>query len=272
MMKHPARLFVILARTAPLAVILRRGPSEWVRSILWHTDSDTFEPGQWFHGRIYERRCDLSPGGAYFIYFANKISGSTIRDPEYTCAWSAVSRPPYLTALALWPKGDCWHGGGLFDDDRTIWLNHWPGQATPHPRHVPPREIHVIPNPLARGEDSPIYHRRLKRDGWVRQQDNLWMRKYGPHRLTMEQGWWDFQAYGGPYVLQYAVESGQEMMPIEGHAPSADWDQQGRLVFARDGKLFAADIGHHRLDEREIADFNTHMPEQVGSPGWARRW
>lgn len=271
-MKHPARLFVILARAAPLAVIVRRGPSQWAQLILWHTDSDTFEPGQWFHGRIYERRCDLSPDGTLFVYFVNKITRHTIADPEYTYAWSAVSKPPYLTALALWPKGDCWHGGGLFEDDRTLWLNHWPGQATPHPRHEPPRQLRVKPNPLARGEDSPIYHRRLKRDGWVMEQENLWTRSNGPHTLTMEQGWWDFQAYGGPYVMQYAVEVGQQMILVKGRVTWADWDQRGRLVFTRDGKLFAAEIGDTHIYEHELADFNTHKPDQVVSPKWARRW
>ena len=28
--------------------------------------------------------------------------------------WTAISRPPYFTALAVWPKGDTWGGGGLF--------------------------------------------------------------------------------------------------------------------------------------------------------------
>src|SRR5262245_41328779 len=42
------RLFVILARRAPRAVIFRRGPSKHVALILWHTDTDKFEVGQWF--------------------------------------------------------------------------------------------------------------------------------------------------------------------------------------------------------------------------------
>lgn len=71
--------------------------------------------GQWFKGRIYERRCDLSPSGEKLIYFAAKY-----RSPLYT--WTAVSRPPFLTALLLWPKGDAWGGGGLFNNERTIGL------------------------------------------------------------------------------------------------------------------------------------------------------
>ena len=55
----PARLFVILAREAPVGVIFRRGPAGQTLLIKWDTAHDTFEYGQWLKGRIYERRCDL---------------------------------------------------------------------------------------------------------------------------------------------------------------------------------------------------------------------
>jgi hypothetical protein len=38
----PCRLFILFARSAPRAVIFRRGPTEWFQLILWHTDGDTF--------------------------------------------------------------------------------------------------------------------------------------------------------------------------------------------------------------------------------------
>ena len=70
----PCRLFVYLASEAPIGVVLRRGPSAWTRLSVWHTDTDTFEHGQWFRGRVYERRSDVSPDGALFAYFARNIS------------------------------------------------------------------------------------------------------------------------------------------------------------------------------------------------------
>src|SRR5688500_14144217 len=118
-----ARIFGILARRQPVAVLFRRGPSRWVQLVRWDTSRDVFERGQWFHGRIYERRSDLSPDGSLLVYFAQKITARSLQDREYTYAWTAVSRPPYFTALALWPKGDCWHGGGTFGEDRDILLN-----------------------------------------------------------------------------------------------------------------------------------------------------
>lgn len=161
----PARLFIIFARKSPTAVIFRRGPSKWVQVIKWNTKTDVLEPGEWFNGRIYERRSDLSPDGSLLIYFAQKISARSKRDTEYTYAWTAISKPPFLTALALWPKGDCWHGGGLFKNNSVVLLNHKPEVAKPHKEHKPHRLL-VIPNKQAHGEDDPIFSQRLERDGW----------------------------------------------------------------------------------------------------------
>ena len=68
--KSAVRLYALLARKAPLAVVFRRGPSKRVLLVLWRTDTDEFVEGQWLKGRIYERRCDLSPSGKRLVYFA----------------------------------------------------------------------------------------------------------------------------------------------------------------------------------------------------------
>ncbi len=72
----PARLFIIVARKSHAAVIFRRGPAKWVQLIKWNTKTDTFEAGQWFHGRIYERRCDLSPDGLPSPFGQKPIAGT----------------------------------------------------------------------------------------------------------------------------------------------------------------------------------------------------
>jgi hypothetical protein len=84
--------------------------------------------------------CDLSPDGELLVYFA-----TSYLKPLRT--WTAVSRPPYLTALALWPKGDAWGGGGLFRDNRTLQLNCRPGgvEMQLDPRFVPPATFRVEP-------------------------------------------------------------------------------------------------------------------------------
>jgi hypothetical protein len=163
--RPPCRLYFLLAREAPVGVLFRRGPSQWTQLVRWNLEEDTFEPGQWFKGRLYEKRADLSPDGTKLIYFARKLNARTLADREYTYAWTAISRPPYLTALALWPKGDCWNGGGLFATDTRVWLNHFKTQARAHANH-PPKGLEVKCHEGERGEDDTVLARRLSRDGW----------------------------------------------------------------------------------------------------------
>jgi hypothetical protein len=127
--------FVLLAREANVGVILRRGPTKRFGLTLWNTEHDRFEGGQWFHGRIYPNRCDLSPDGKLFIYFAGKF-----RTRDIAATWIAVSRPPYLTALALWPVGDTWGGQCVFFDNRSLLVT---GTDTHDPDH-PPGPLRVL--------------------------------------------------------------------------------------------------------------------------------
>ena len=68
----------------------------------------------------------------YLVYFCH---GGRWR-PAYTDSWTAVSRLPWLSALALWPSGTTYGGGGRFVDNRTLILRNGK-QARPHPDHVP---------------------------------------------------------------------------------------------------------------------------------------
>jgi hypothetical protein len=110
------RLRLFFATENDRAVILRQGPSTQCRMILWHRDTDTFKDGQWIKQRIYLDRCDLSPDGQHFIYFT--LSGHWSDESEG--AYSVVSRPPYFTALSVFPEGSTWGGGGRFVDDKRF--------------------------------------------------------------------------------------------------------------------------------------------------------
>lgn len=166
MSKFPARVHPILARNAQTALILRRGPSKSVCTIHWDRTNDQFTLGQWLRGRIYERRSDLSPDGKHFLYFAmNGKWGGPVQG-----AWTAISRAPYLKALALWPWGDCWNGGGLFVSDHEFWRNvGFHGSATDIVGNLPGHFTELEACPLDNnygGECPGVYYVRLLRDGW----------------------------------------------------------------------------------------------------------
>ena len=122
-----------LARDANRGLLLRHGPADWWWHLtLWNTDTDVFECGQWFHGRIDPSKCDLSPNGELFLYFAEKFRHRNAVK-GYGGSWSAISRPPYFTALALWPHGGFYDG--FFLDDRTVRTGG--GVPAHHPNHPP---------------------------------------------------------------------------------------------------------------------------------------
>ena len=100
-----------------MAVAIRRGPSRHTAVVGWDRATDRFKVGQWLYGRIYERRCDLSPDGKHLVYFA--MNGRW--DSRARGAWTAISKAPYLKALTLLAKGDCRHGGGLFASSKELW-------------------------------------------------------------------------------------------------------------------------------------------------------
>jgi hypothetical protein len=83
-------------------------------------------------------------------------------------SWTAISKPPYLTALALWPKGDGWGGGGLFDSELMVQLNHRPGEDVLQEdlRLKKNMRIRLYGSRPGWGEDFPIYHSLQLRNGW----------------------------------------------------------------------------------------------------------
>jgi hypothetical protein len=270
----PCRLFVYLARDAPIGVVLRRGPSAWARLSLWHTDSDTFEHGQWMAARVYERRSDLSPDGSLFVAF---VRGSS-RDGNAD-SWIAVSRPPWFTALAFWPIGGTYCTGGFFRSDRTLWLPVGPevpeGGGLPHCLSIESGPDAYI----ERGgnwTERTVHLNRLLRDGWARVDGarlETWAHPNPLGTMTLlmtEHSDRDFRAFGGPHVVEYAVlvKALDDMIPF-GRATWADWDQQGRLVIARNGRLFSWDSSGY-IDE--IADFNGQTPDPQPPPEWALTW
>jgi hypothetical protein len=281
------RLYVILARKASLGVIFRRGPTKQVALISWDTDRHEFRLGQWLKGRIYERRCDLAPSGQKLIYFAAKF-----RDPHYT--WSAVSRPPFLTALLMWPKGDAWGGGGLFADERTIALNHDARTMKLGEDFRLPKTIKVEQfSGGGRGEDNPIAAARLRRDGWVcisaggREKESrtgpMWIEFLDREIWTRTRGDWTIEMVlvginemDGPwYVTEHRLLDAKRNVALDlGRSDWADWSRSGELLFARQGRLYRVPIDRRTGPgaAEELIDLRSLRFTSVEPPPEALAW
>ena len=284
-----ARLYALIARDAPKAVVLRRGPSRQTCLIAWDLRRDRFEVGQWLKARVFERRCDLSPSGDKLIYFASNYG----RRP-YT--WTAVSRPPYFTALLFWPKGDSWGGGGLFETEQRIALNHPANRLALGEGLRVPRGVTIDPltERAGAGEDAPVHHLRLVRDGWKLESSGAahWNRS-GPESVTYDvpevyaraspSGGWSlvqrlrarFVRNGPVYAQDFALRSDSGEEQALGRLDWADWSPKGDVLFAKGGRLFrisARRDGPHADDAVELADFSALRFEAKEAPPEALRW
>jgi hypothetical protein len=263
---------VLLAKHATTAIVLRRGPSKSVCAIGWDRNGDRFTVGQWLRGRIFELRSDLSPDGKHFIYFAmNGRWRSRVRG-----SWTAISRAPYLKALALFAKGDAWHGGGLFTSKRTYWLNDGYGHEVIHQTSAVQRDTDHRPSGYYGGECPGVYFLRLERDGWMRK---------GALEKT-KSGSIDVFEKALPYgfLLRKRFHSGpslpgkgcywddHELIAADGKAiDGASWswaELDGRqLVWAADGCLYRAKLTRDGLGEmRLLADFNEMQFAAIAAP------
>lgn len=250
--------------------------------------NDAIEEGQWLKGRIYERRCDLSPDGGLLVYFA-----ANWKPPCGT--WTAVSRPPYLSALALWWKGDAWGGGGLFETRSRIALNHRQKEMELADGFRVPKwmTVHPFGAYAGHGEDYPIWPARLERDGWVcasagnviekRSGAKVWIQldppiiwekahPLAPDQYTLQMIIRGIHERNGPwYLTEHAISS-----ETLGRTEWADWDASGDLLFSQGSLLCRLEFIRGRLapldKARVIRDFAGTAFEARESPPEARRW
>jgi hypothetical protein len=286
------KLTAIIAEKKRVGVIFRRGPTKQVRLIKWNLAKDTFELGQWFKGRIYEDLCDLSPEGELLVTYATKASIGY---------WTAVSRPPYLTALALWPIGGGSIGGGLLRSEKELVLYH-PGPyrdlkegfAKPpirilfeqnrwNPRFREARSVGLLREKYGwelvdAGEESATPYRdkgrvsNLFRRPRVMQKTNGLSNKREAVLFQELLGY--NEAQGDHKVLSYHAER-QDGVRIEiGRAQWADWGHNGDLFFSRGGTLYRVSwkTGYDLDVAQTLADFSDQRFEALEVPKWALKW
>jgi hypothetical protein len=271
MATFPPRLHVLLARNADTGVIFRRGPSKSVCAIAWDRKRDKFSVGQWLRGRIYERRADLSPDGRYLIYFAmnGRWSSST------KGSWTAISRAPYLKAIVLLGKGDCWHGGGLFVAKNRYWLNNGYGHFVMRDSAEVKRDEAYRPAAYYGGECPSVYYLRLQRDGWEIKPE-LSNRHCDVFEKDLPAGWrlrkLAHMQTGAPpgkgcYWDEHQLEHTSSGQRIDGASWEwADLDSR-RLIYADGGKLYAADIlKRGEFVPKLLEDFSDWKFEAIAAP------
>lgn len=279
---YRTRLSIVLARAAPKAVILRRGPRTHWHLIDWDLATDVLTPGQWMKGEVI--LCDLSPDGRKLIYFASQyhrpgmawrrspagpfdplatrpirrlrkgrklpryMRGAPERAPAARLdeTWTAISTPPYFSALALWPAFGRWTGGGFFETGRMVYIR----------------------EPLDRM--TAIEHVAIP--------DGIQVQSYGS--MTVEELSRRFTS-SRPEPPSAELVDGQREALLAAGARWVDFivpRSEAELLFACDGCLYRLmgwrDVRPERYlaEARHIADFRDMRFTLVSPPEWAMQW
>ncbi len=90
----PARLHIIAAKEAPIAVIIRRKPSKVFHIIVWNLLDDSMIHGSWFQGKLFPLSSEVSWDGKYLAYNA---SGQGTN-------WTGICQPPFLKTVVEWNR------------------------------------------------------------------------------------------------------------------------------------------------------------------------
>lgn len=306
----PARVNGIVAREADRAVIFRRGPSKQTLQLVWDLETDEITPGQWIKGRVYEYCADVSPDGKYLVASALNYSRSNARNsyPEVegwmkNC-WTAVSRPPYFTAIGLWFSGSTWDMGGLWESNTHLKLGS--ARSSYVEAKPAPSFIKVSDGRTSRARVLSVSDSLFLKRGWTLVSSyrasyarpffkafakSLWNVALGkePENLSgplvkvHQEGLWTKQLDSGVIRrIERGVEFEWQLMDLEGKMRKnwvipgirdmwVDTDANSCLIFADQGCLFRWRTFPDGEPEM-VADLNHYSFESVAPPEWATQW
>ena len=205
----PPRIYCITATEAPTVAVFRRGPTNWSHVGQWDLAGLRYEPGAWLGGRIFPRRCDLSPDGRFLSYFAHKPSATW----ELGEAYVAVSKLPWLTALHAFSTCGTWTRGYCFTKD--------PGTST--------HEVPDLPIPYRLQSIPAVQFATELRRGWAEAPDS-------PPRDPRDV--WDEQVHVAGYTDNVAITGGlQKKFPSNKELSDARANSAAQAL--RDGGVSA---------------------------------
>ena len=269
--KIPPRLHVMLARESDKAIIIRRGPSKYTAVIGWDREKNNFYLGQWVKGKIFHHRCDISPDGKHWIYFAHH--------KKYGKTYTAVAKVPYLRAIDFYTKADAWNGGGIFLKNDTYWLN-----EGAYSEHVLEKKGNLLVeknaelNKAVDGEDAGIYFYKLRRSGWEEKNTEILDKhncKVYFHKRIDQKVILCKIFYTGldrPMGKGCYYES-HEVIDLENNRKweFRDWewaDSDGKcFTWAEYGKIMQGNIGENGIENiKELFDTNSLLYEEIKAP------
>lgn len=161
--------------------------------------------------------------------------------------WTAISTPPYFSALAIWPAIGHWTGGGIFHTERMIFLNESEGNGmTPIENVAIPSSVQI--HSAFGASSAGLVVKRAALGPWYGQD----LEQLGPAKALIAAGF-------DPLDFVYAHPSGDLLFGAGGCIYRIeDWQETPPENYAAAARL--------------LADFRDMRFEQVPTPAAAMRW
>lgn len=275
-------IFVLPATRAPVAAVFVRMPGKWWGVARWDLQRGVLEPGAWMRGTLYPRRSDLSPDGQVLCYFLAKYADKPFMGMTGRQTFTAVSKLPWVYALAAWPEDGTWTRGYHF-----VSPPRWDARE---PEHGDLGRMKLFVG-LAR--TAPEQYASERRRGWTEHEDcpkrgagDAWderrevvLQKARPNvkepmRLVLRDHGWDPQAPGAidGRAPTYELESKGKTIALD-DVVWADWHPTGLLMCAtEDSRLMIREPKAGRVEPVWEHDLSRAEPRPRPAPGWAQRW
>jgi hypothetical protein len=203
----------------------------------------------------------VSPDGRLLGYFA-WTSGAPPWDGYY-----AVSRVPWLRALAAWRVGSTWASGCEFHPDGAFATDIDPSAPPDHGSFPGARRART---PMLTAGRTLFVERdvaRELRNGWRLVTAEPMVIERGRLRAIHDGHDFDEHAIEGA-LLRYELDRA----PLD-DAAWADWDADGRLLVATEsGWIEVRKPRGGGLAATWAHDLNGLEPAPAPAPGWAERW
>jgi len=264
------RLYAILAKEAPVAVVFRRGPSKVFATLGWNLNDDSFFVGQWLKGVINVDASSLSPDGKFLLYEAATYRSGDWRKECYT----AISYSPYLHALDFYLHNTVESSGGFFISDHVAYLPaSQDGLRYPENRHLTKLNLLSSTDRWKLTEHSNrfghYFVHGLLNSGWsehLNADRSISWRKPLSNGLILEKYPVRNEASARNQANRI-IDSGGEPVLGGDSWEWADYDSpRKRIVFASAGKMFAIPVAAPKTVPQELFDFNEMQYEPKAAP------
>jgi len=269
------RIYCIPATAASVvAVLFRRGPTNWSHVGCWDLARGRYEAGAWLAGRLFPRRSDLSPDGRMLCYFAHQPNATWEHGETYV----GLSKLPWLTALHAFGTCGTWTRGYYFTEDGGC--DNARDAKLPIPYGL--RSIPVIQFANERRcgwQETADSSQRDHEDIWDQHRNaRMQKRQPGGKRMLCVE---NLGRPGGEFGVGQAVDGLRVRYSLESDSDIelldelqwADWDRQGQLLVAtRCGKLQVRNLDANHSTVVFEEDLSLLAPNSMPAPAWAQRW